>query len=453
MVKATKESGERKSLPQPRAWEVPPLDKPIVKESSLGRKAWIQPLRQSSCATCLGCARKYMFTQRWCIFLRRPTLKKALSLGRMVHRLMELGRPGINIVRKEVDIEAAEFTSIVERDEDLMGEAALAATTIYNNYQQALAMVTLLWQKHPRPDTYETIERERRILINVDIIDGKPPVFISVKLDEILQVKETGDLFIRDFKTTSSNIAYTLTGYSYSLQCRMYRLGVAVHQNKSPVGFILDILRKPTIVMCDKDRDYTEYVHTFKRGYRRGQTETRKKFIDRPPIFENYLDRCRQWYKDSGDEGVQSFSVRFVEPVLPLELASALRRVSYYQVAAAIPGFFPRDITTQHCKSFNRVCDYYPLCQTGESAWDAIIEEQYEVRTPDVEGEYKTKTTGEEGTPNEPEKSQTATQPKDTNSPRPADGDTDTPTDKTSTPGPTGQPDVPQGSKGDTIPT
>jgi len=334
-----------------------------------------------------------MFRDRWCIIPKQQPFAVAASQGSLTHRLIEKGPDGIEMVRAQVQEYIQHLLSRIDAGEDLLGYIAQEANELDNQFNKALAMATVLWEKYPRPKHHKILAKEKTIDISFRL--GKPEdmpfpiVNLRGRLDEIVLDEKSSLIYIRDYKTTSRDVTYTLTGYHYSLQCRLYRLLAGAflqdlpdHKNRSPDGFILEILQVPTISMGSKDRDYTEYEYTFTRGSRKGETEMRRDY-EGEPQFSNYLQRCRGWYAERGDEAVQSFAVRFIEPVLPQELSLALGLAVIYQnLPADVPSAFPRDTTASYCKFMNRICPYYDLCCTDEAAWPAIIESKYEVKPP-----------------------------------------------------------------------
>ena len=144
----------------------------------------------------------------------------------------------------------------------------------------------------------------------------------------------------------------------------------------SPKGFILNIVQVPGIKFGTYDRDYTEYEHTFIRGKRKGETEMRKEYTGEP-TFENYLARCKEWYDSKGSEAARSFAIQYNEPLVPRELEDVLLYVDNCNNRVPTPENFRRDLTQGHCKAYERVCDYYPLCNTSTDAWSTIIENEY----------------------------------------------------------------------------
>ncbi len=357
------------------------------------REIYSQPAHQSSTGMCMRCRRAYMFKCRWCIFLKQPVFKPAPSQGKLVHRLLHLGPGKVDIVRSEVAAMVNELVKSIDKGEDLLGNLAVQANSLNNLFSKALVMATILWEKYPRPKHHKVLAKEKTVKAVFKLsLPEEPELLIELEgiIDEVIEDTKTGFIWIRDYKSSMRDVAFTMTGYQYSFQCRFYRLlagaylqGLEEYKGRSPQGFILEILQTPTISMCDFDRDYTEHEHTFTRGSRKGETEMRKEY-EGVPKFENYLQRCRDWYKERGDEAVQSFSIRFNEPILPDELRGDLLIAALARVVPAESAYFPRDATGSYCTYFERVCPYYELCCRDEASWDAIIEDKFEVRPPVV---------------------------------------------------------------------
>jgi len=359
----------------------------------MSRKTYVQPMHQSSLSACLGCKRYYMLCDRWCLKPKRR-FARAASQGSITHRLLQLGREGKEQVRDEVwkDINIA--INHVEAGEDLLGDWAMIATTLEQQWYKALCMCNLLWDSHPENPKHITLAREEKVGFNIKL--GQPGeedaivVALEGTLDHVIYdtVGEKG--WIRDYNTSSRPPEFTTTGYQWSLQCRMYRLlagaflqNLNAHKGQGVAGFILDVLQVPMISMCGKDRDFDEVEHTFKSGKRKGETETRREFKGRP-IFENYLKRVQAWYPENDKEPVQSNAVMFTESTLPDEFRNDLRIGAVYQAIDAVPQNFPRDETTRYCKNYEKQCPYYDLCSSNPAGWDEIINQKFDVVVPDT---------------------------------------------------------------------
>ncbi len=359
----------------------------------MSRKTYIQPMHQSSLSACLGCKRYYMFSDRWCLKSKKKWARAA-SQGTITHRLLQLGKQGVEKAKEEVWVQINEALAHVEAGEDLIGDWAMIATTLEQQWYKALCMCKLLWKKYPENPDHITLAREQKVGYNIKL--GKPgeedAIVIALEgtLDHVIFDTKGEKIWIRDYKTSSRPPEFTTTGYQWGLQCRMYRLlaGAFIqdhneHKGKSVDGFILDVLQVPKISMCSKDRDFDEVEHTFKSGKRKGETEIRKEFKGRPQ-FENYLKRVEAWYPENDTKPISSNCVMFSEGTMPEEFRNDLRLGAVYQAIDAVPENFPRDTTTRYCKNYEKQCPYYDLCSSNPAGWDEIINQKFDVVVPDT---------------------------------------------------------------------
>jgi len=326
-------------------------------------QTWQKPISPSSGGTCLNCPRKYMFANRWCIHPKRPAPKPAADLGKIAHRLLQLG-PGDEAkkqVTKEVEEKITFCTKKIEDEGDMLGDWAKLANSLTTNLNKALAIVQLFWDKYPAPPNLRSITREKTITVVGDFPSiGKIPLL--GRIDDLLEDTNTGDMYVRDPKTTGNPPEAILTGYHYSLACRIYRLLATTEGKKEPSGFILDILQTPGIKLCDKDT---------------------KKNPEDP--FAAYMERVAKWYKVQGKKSAVSYFIRYNEPMLTPELLTILDYINHFRIVEPLPIHFPRDASRRTCFTFSRPCDYYPLCSTDVGAWPTIIEQQYDVVPPVIE--------------------------------------------------------------------
>ena len=337
----------------------------------------VRPHHQSSISDCLHCKRCWMFKNRWGIKPKRRKLKTSAKLGSLAHRLLELGPEGEGQVRKEVSDRLTQIQNDIEATGDLFGNLEYEATHLQELLDKAVVMVHILWNKYPVSDSYTVLEKEKKVTVKVALPTGRE-VLLAGTIDEVLQNNETREIWNKDHKTTGRNIDFTLTGYQFGLQCRLYRILSAYYLNTKITGFILNILQTPTIKFGLYDRDFTEAEHTFKTGKRAGETELRKTY-EGEPKFENYLKRCKEWYENQGIASARSFSIRYTEPLFPDELVAAIEDAENCNALKATPELFDRDVSGTTCKAWERVCDYYPLCKTNPAAWSDIINNEYEI--------------------------------------------------------------------------
>ncbi len=334
------------------------------------------PIHQSSACDGLRCEACFMFRYRWNLKHKASKFKSSANLGTLGHRLLELGPSGEAIVRKEVADRIAELITEIEAGGDMFGILADEANQLQGLLEKAIVMVKIVWGRYPVASNVKVLAKEQ-IIDEVEIVlpSTGEKVKIGGILDEVLENTDSGFVFNKDHKLSSRDVMFTLTGYQYGLQCRLYRL-LTHHTLRDPKGFILNILQVPSIKMCGADRDYIEHEHLFTRGKRKGEVEMQKDYHGEP-TFENYLARCQEWYNEKGKEAAQSFSIYYNEPLIPAELEHQLSIVNSLVQCKADPGQFSRDGTRSYCTAWERVCEFYPLCNTSTDAWADIIENQY----------------------------------------------------------------------------
>jgi len=345
-----KERIEAMNLRDVENWEECPAFQSI-------KKTYAEPLSQGAIQTFMRCPRCFLYKYRWRLRPKHEPLAVAASLGKIFHRLMELGPEGEEQVRQEVNRQVMEMEKEIERGGDLLGDIEKSIKALKMNLHKALVMVHLFWEKYPESTKRKVVAREEKVITSVSL-HGLMDVPIQGILDEVFESEHTGDLWVRDYKTTSRPVEHALMGYKFSLQCRMYRLLVASRFGRAPAGFCLDYVRTPSIRFCSKDAD-----------------------------FDAYIERCKRWYAEQGDNAIRSFAIRFNEDSLPSELGMAMVDGYFALQAPPVPRAFPRDVTRSYCMNYERPCDYYILCSTDESAWDPIIEEHFVQKPPEAEVE------------------------------------------------------------------
>ncbi len=362
--------------------------------SECNLQSWKQPMHQSSIKTCLRCKRKYLFRNRYCIRPKQAKYSPATNHGRLVHRLHDLGPDGVGTVRQEVKDRQIGLWNQIEEGEDLLGYLAREANDLDNQFNKALVICNLLWAKYPETDRFKVLAKETEMGAILRLGEDNMFAHLVGTIDKLVLDTKTDLIWIRDTKTSGDDAAMTLTGYQFGLQLQIYKILANIwlaeqkefpelDNNRTVDGFIVDFLQTPGIILSAKDRDFTEHDHVLKSGPRKGQVEKRR-IYEGDPLFENYLERCKQWYKENGDEAAKSFAVRFAGPMISQELLNDLRVATVYSMVEADPANFGRDLTGDTCKQWRRVCPYYDLCSSPVGSWEAIVADKYEVREPEI---------------------------------------------------------------------
>jgi len=128
-------------------------------------------------------------------------------------------------------------------------------------------------------------------------VRGELPVLN--RIDRIDRDSRNGSVWVRDTKCTGQGFDSVLTGYTWCVQCRMYRvatrswLTISGRSDKL-VGFILDMITIPGIKYCPTTKDKPE-----------------------DGGFNHYIQRVKEWYKEheeKGEEMMTSMAIQYTEP-------------------------------------------------------------------------------------------------------------------------------------------
>ncbi len=328
-------------------------------------------LRQSSIKAAMHCPRLFMFRYLKGLVPRQFKGMNigASGLGSWFHRLMEAGPSGVDEVDAEFVGQLRQIRQTIAEGSDLLGQHDYLADETETNYRKARAMAAVLWNEHPLSGRLDVLAREEHVSTTLELNGEQVPVEGTV--DQIIMDRQSGCVYVGDFKTSSRDVEFTLTGYHYSVQCRLYRVLARqwMQDNEipgwqdGPRGFILTIAQTPAIKYCSKDRD-----------------------------LDAYIERVSRWYQDKGTSAVRRFDIDYAEPLLPEDFRLVLTTAAAYasmpcntfKVGAAL---FPRDLTGATCSTrWNRVCDYYPLCCSAVASWPHQINEAYDYQTEEDSG-------------------------------------------------------------------
>lgn len=335
----------------------------------------VTPVRQSSCAACAHCKRYVFFRYRAGVSPARPRKVGAASLGTLVHKIMQ---SGLDAAATLVAEQTLQLESML--DNDPLGEVERSIRTLRDQLSKANAMCTYFRELYPAPDFLQAVCTEQLVSIPFPL-SSVGPIALEGTIDLLVYDTRNSAFYIRDFKTTGRPVDYTLTGYAYSLQCRIYRLlalyylehekGFSLPDINLP-GFILDTLQVPGIKLSGADRDQAAVEK--KNG------GVKMEYIGEPK-FANYLERCIQWYKDNGKPSANSFYILYSGRPDDAELMRALTSSALLLTTLTFETA-DRDLTRSHCTAYNRTCDYYPMCSSDPQLWPGLLEQHYEVEEP-----------------------------------------------------------------------
>jgi len=193
--------------------------------------------------------------------------------------------------------------------------------------------------------------------------------------DLALLNKETGEVWIVDFKTTSFDPRIRCIPTRISPQLALYRFCLQAHLDawaeqglmpaRKVVGSIHAVIKKPTIKYCPDTKD--------KGG------------------FHCYIERLIQWYKDAEAKDPNNPPVvrdpnRFARGPMTREFWGRLQH--YCKLAMSEPNFdtFYR-AGEGACLKYNRLCPYMLLCNSAPAMWPDIIRTHYDIRFREDEEE------------------------------------------------------------------
>jgi hypothetical protein len=314
-----------------------------------------KPISSSGILTALGCARKFLYSSKWRLYRKAKQYSASATFGKILHRLLQVGEDATEKVHQEIIKQHSELLAQIQRGEDLVGEVAREADELHDSYTKALAVATIFWERFPPAEHMETVSREEKI---EGVFDLSLPIVGFV--DWVVRDKRDGSVWIRDTKTTSRSFDSILTGFEWSVQCRFYRL---LAKNKTwgadVKGFILDMVKVPTIKMCGKDE---------KNAAIWGCT-----------VFEAYVKRVKDWYAEQEGDAMKSVAIAFHEPVLCGELLNVLSKIDVLWNTEAVPENFCKDLTRSSCYAYEKVCPYHVLCSSDPVTWPATMEQLFEV--------------------------------------------------------------------------
>ena len=233
------------------------------------------------------------------------------------------------------------------------------------------------------------------------------PVPCVMQPDMLLYHHTQNSLWIVDYKTTgispriraASCPIEPQTQHYMSILHNMLQRGTLQTQYDLPsdvtVGGMLHvIIRKPTISFGQADRDYTLDTTPLKSGPRKGEPRNEKVYMGEPRI-ENYLERCRQWYRGEKDYAHLAGD-RLAEPVIDLSFTSGtalsdsqwteqylarLGAVNKWRIAALEPHEYPWPTEVHGTGTLDT---YAPFVLRPVSEWpDIVMQEGFVVADRD----------------------------------------------------------------------
>ena len=334
--------------------------------------------RQSAMICAERCERKWWCKYRMGITLRGGEYKGAATLGKIYHRLQQLGPGGEDEVKKEVRQQQIDLMAQVDKGEDLDGQIVRTANNLTMLYDKAVVMAHIFWERFPQPEFFKTLATEVKVEMEYEGLT------LSGTIDKLLLDVRDDAVWIRDHKSTSQSLDCIFSALPWGIQGRMYRILATEwirQQERGPntepcglkvKGFILDGVLVPGIKLCKTD---------LKNSRDWGCTKE-----------EAYLRRVKEWYAEKPDATMRSKGVIYTEKMFQAELITSLCRMKELQ--AFDPHHverFERDITRSECFMYQKQCIYHDLCSTDPKQWGPLFETKYKVEDPEQGGNANAK--------------------------------------------------------------
>ena len=320
------------------------------------------------------CPRKFLYESRLGIVPRR--YESALTMGTIVHKILQSLFMGHS---KEEALTVCERLLATEQQKliDAAGPEGFLPTggsldvtlkKVKEDYHKARATGLVFWQFIPfGPNEWEVLRTP----------DGTPMVELLLECeypglsrpfrtpcDLVLIHKQSLEIWIVDFKTTSFDPRQRAIPTKISAQLAIYRLSLQSHLDawheaglapkRSVVGSLHAIIKKPSIKFCTKDANFAAYV-----------------------------ERLVQWYKDADAKDHQNPPMildpnRFSGPLMSRELWGRLKQYcKACQAAPNVDTFYRAGESA--CMKYNSICPYMKLCNSAPAMWPDLIKERYEI--------------------------------------------------------------------------
>ena len=314
----------------------------------------------SSCNTWRECPRKYLLQNRLSIQPPRDRLSRARTIGTFLHSLLAQSYALPNEAAEQLVYDRAVKPLEKERNElaagDKLGTFDEDATVIAESWDLARVMFDYYWKTYP-------LDRSK---INVKFIEttivapsltGYPVAIVDlVLLDENKKLA-----WVVDHKSLTKKPESQVAGLSWSAQSYLYPALVASALDAQGLGdyivpgIIYNLLQKPTIKFCKKDKDFSAYCQRVAEEY--GKKDYRV-MISVPLPSQPWIDNL---------SGIQA-------------LFSQVTFVGRVALDMSTPESFAEILNMYRCDSSScrspydeTCCPYLPLCNTHPDAWSQLI--------------------------------------------------------------------------------
>ena len=339
---------------------------------------------------------------------------KALSRGSWFHEAFKHARLSPQQRREKVEL------ALEIRQEELSGVCSQLSVSAESrreiqarerqDVESTLAWLEAAYNNTRISDEYGTprdffsrsywreLSRECRLVRTVSF-KGKQALKCVAQPDLLLHHTGQNSVWIVDAKTTSLSPSIRAMSCPYEFQSRHYmhitryliERGLLQRAFDLPTdvrlgGIIHLIVRKPSIEFGMKDRHFTLDTTPLKSGPRKGLPKNEKVYVGEP-VWENYLERVRHWYR--ADEEYSHLRPEWdMDPPVNMSIVASslidekndltqymaqLDLIRQWAFHKPEPYEFPMP---SGLVSFNKLDDYAPFVMNPPSAWPEVIKQE-----------------------------------------------------------------------------
>lgn len=353
-------------------WSVPPEVVKFFKEIR-------RPLIRSTALSTLDeCPRKFLYVDK--LGIQPRAYRRALMMGTIVHKMLEclfLGQSETEATSAAHLLQAKEVNDLVSFADKAgflpSGESIeKVLKMLEEDYHKARATAIVFWRAVPfDPSEYEVLRTPDGDPVVEMVLEAKYPGLsrsARTPCDLALIRRNTEDVWIVDFKTTSFDPKIQAIPTKMSPQLALYRLVLQTHLDawaefkgapeRRVVGSMHAFIKKPGIKYCPNTKD--------KAG------------------FSAYIERLVQWYKDLEAKDPTNPPMvldpnRFGKPLMTNELYGRLKQFCKAAYASPNIDHFYR-VGDRTCLKYNSVCPYVHLCNSDPAMWPDLIESKYIIK-------------------------------------------------------------------------
>jgi len=355
-------------------------------------------LRQSSIYDLRSCPRKFLLRHRCNLKRKGYSYSRALTVGTFFHEYMAVLHRGLTVQAADAVVADYITTHCAEafeagKDPELVRLDLVSADAL------ARALAELHWEFFPIDTSrFQVLEVEQ--VVRNEWAEGIPDLcFLDKQRDEI---------WLDDHKTEGQDGLVRAAPLLFELQPRLYRLLLQEKLGRPVVGCVHNIIVKPAIEFCDKDRPWEMQPRTLTRKCKageKGDVVMEKVYTSDVPEYSLYLKRVRDYILAEGDYALERDNrqvnpmllqswVRFAgnpysDVELMAEIQEARRKAGHFTNAEGDPALganwmieYPRH--DQSCRAHRKLCEFADICTQAPELWPGTVSDKYEQRKEDI---------------------------------------------------------------------